>query len=393
MMVSGLLVLTVVEGIRRISPAWSGSPGRLAVDLAGLGFGGAAGVAWRRIRPRVARDVPVRVLVDVPRASWRGNPYIHELIRRMPNGVDVIGFERRYAVFGAYDVVHSHWPEHRLRSAKRGRRIGNYGWWLLWMIRLHIQGIPVVRTQHNRRPHDGGPWLERCLLWVLRLRVRARVWLTEFSLAESAADSLLDVVIPHGDYRPWVRRLRPDGVLSVRDSEGPVHLLSLGFIRRYKNFEEGVAVVKRCPDFTLSIMGGSLDADYTASITNLARGADNVNLVVGRVAEQELIDAVVAADALLVTYQDLYNSGIVFLALSLNRPVIVRDGQAARELQREYGPAWIGTYPGPLTPDGLREAWRSVVAAEGAPEGSPDRAWPTIARAHARLYRQVARTR
>src|SRR4051812_13001071 len=62
MMVSGLLVLTVVEGIRRISPAWSGSPGRLAVDLAGLGFGGAAGVAWRRIRPRVARDVPVRVL-------------------------------------------------------------------------------------------------------------------------------------------------------------------------------------------------------------------------------------------------------------------------------------------------------------------------------------------
>ena len=110
----------------------------------------------------------------------------------------------------------------------------------------------------------------------------------------------------------------------------------------------------------MSIMGASADPDYTASIADLAARADNVNLVVGRVADQDLIDEVLAADAVLLTYRDLYNSGVVFLALSLGRPVIVRDGPAARELQREYGPEWVGTYEGPLTSDGLRRAWHSV---------------------------------
>ena len=242
-MVSGLLILGAIEVIRWMSPAWSGSARQLIVNVAGLGFGGAAAVGWRRMRPRVAHDARVRVLVDVPRASWRNNPYLHELIRRMPKGIEIIGFDRRSSVLGAYDVVHSHWPEHRLRSAGWGRRMRNRVWWLLWMTRLHVQGIPVVRTQHNRRPHDPGPRLERGLLGLFQLRVRARIWLTEFSRAESGSHSHLDVVIPHGDYRPWIVRMRPDGVALGRTPGRPVRLLSLGIIRRYKNFEESIAVV------------------------------------------------------------------------------------------------------------------------------------------------------
>jgi beta-1,4-mannosyltransferase len=391
MMAFALLILAGVEGIRWISPTWSGSSRQLVLNLAGTGLGGAAAIGWRRMRPRVSRNSRVRVLVDVPRGSWRNIPYLHELIRRMPKEIEIIGFDRRFSVLGAYDVVHSHWPEHRLRSADWGRRMRNRGWWLLWVTRLHVQGIPVVRTQHNRRPHDPGPRLERVLVGLFQLRVRARIWLTEFSRAESGTDSNLDVVIPHGDYRPWIGRMRPDGVAQDRTPGRPVRLLSLGIIRRYKNFEESIVVVSRCKDFTMSIMGASTDPDYTATIADLAGIADNVNLVVGRVADQDLIDEVLAADAVLLTYRDLYNSGVVFLALSLGRPVIVRNGPAARELQREYGPEWVGTYEGPLTSDGLRRAWHSVARTTGAPVGSPDRAWPKIVRAHAQLYRRVAR--
>ncbi len=162
-MAFGLLVLGAVEVVRWMSPVWSASPQQLMVNLAGMGFGGAAAIGWRRVRPRTARDARVRVLVDVPRSSWRNNPYLHELIKRMPKGIDIIGFDRRSSVLGAYDVVHSHWPEHRLRSAGWGRRMRNHAWWLLWMARLHVQGIPVVRTQQTAdRTTPVRDWSEGC---------------------------------------------------------------------------------------------------------------------------------------------------------------------------------------------------------------------------------------
>jgi beta-1,4-mannosyltransferase len=260
-------------------------------------------------------------------------------------------------------------------------------WFALWMLRVRITRIPVVRTRHNLEPHDGTTGVEGLLLRSLTSLSRGDVWLSDSSRAQAGVDpGPRNVVIPHGDYAPWIARIRP-GVNLSRTPGPTVRLVGLGAIKRYKNFEEAIVGVSGCEDFTLTIAGNDSDHAYLASLQSLAAETNNVVVQPGRLEDGPLIDLALASDATLLTYESLYNSGVVFLALSLGRPVIARDGPMTRELRDEYGPEWIGLYEGRLTPAGLRAAWKSVAPSHAVPIGSPQRAWPQIAREHERLYR------
>ena len=340
---------------------------------------------------RGQRDATVRVLVDVPVANWRKNPYVHGLVAEPAPGVELLGFDRRTALLSRYDVVHSHWPEHRVWSRHQRRRWRQRLWWLLWMLRLHVQRVPVVRTRHNRDTHEALPAVDRWLLGLLERRTRGEIWLSDLTRAESGApDDATHVVIPHPDLAPWVRMAKID-LSSPRPTEPPHAVASIGYLRRYKNFGEGIDVVSGCADFTLVVAGDPADAAYADELTAQAATTANVRVVAERLRNVELMRLLRASQAVLLPYVDLYNSGVVFLALALGRPVILRDGPVARDLREEFGADWIGTYSGRLTPDGLRSAWQQTAAARGVPVGSAERRPERVTQAHADLYRQVSR--
>jgi beta-1,4-mannosyltransferase len=220
--------------------------------------------------------------------------------------------------------------------------------------------------------------------------IGSRIWLTAASMEEAGvAPSTHDVLIPHGNYLPWIAETRP-GVVTTSKPSGSVRLLSFGALRPYKNVEETIAAVAASDGFSLLAAGGGRDEGYIAELISLAGGADNVEVRHGQVPDEELIDLILEADAVVASYKDFYNSGVAFLALSLDRPVIVPDGPMTRELREEFGAAWIGLYDPPLTPDGLRQAWDAVASHPPAVVWSPERAWPNVSRAHADLYRRVA---
>ncbi|MCW2751954.1 MAG: hypothetical protein JWR83_3064 [Aeromicrobium sp.] len=341
--------------------------------------------------PRASEpDQPLRVLLDVPKSSWPGNPYVELLVNHIPADIEVLGYRHELALEGDYDVVHLHWPEHRLAGPDEAERKRKRELYRSWMRRLRDGGIPVVRTRHNRAPHDRKVLVDRRLLRRFKPLVRGQVWLTESSMAEAGVTpSPTEAVIPHGDFKPWIASVRPD-VDTSRTPSGRIRLASFGTLKPYKNLEEAIAAVAASDAFSLTIAGNGRDPGYVASLTALADAADNVEVHDGHLPDDELLDLILGSDAVVAAYKNFYNSSVAFLALSLDRPVIVPDGPMTRELRDEFGAEWIGLYDGPLTPEGLRQAWLTVAGHEGTPTWSPQRAWPTIGQAHADLYRQVA---
>lgn len=333
----------------------------------------------------------MRVLLDVPEKNWRKNFFIGELVRHLGPEVEVIGFDRGFALRGSYDVVHSHWPEHRVSGTARWTAAKRRAAWAAWTLRLAVRGIPVVRTRHNRQPHEAVSRVDRILLRAFERRVRGQVFLSEESRAEVAPDpGPDDVVILHGTYDRWIDRLGVD-VDRPRPLVRPHALVSPGFLRPYKNLEEGIAAVAATDDFALTIAGPAHDKDYVATLQDAAKDAPHVSVLPGRLPKKGLVDLVLSSDAVLLPYTDIYNSGVVFLALGLGRPVIVRDNQISRALRDEWGAEWIGTYEGLLTPASLRQAWAAVSGATGRPTGDPGRSWTVIAEQHTALYGRLAR--
>ena len=69
--------------------------------------------------------------------------------------------------------------------------------------------------------------------------------------------------------------------------------------------------------------------------------------------DDELPTLLAAADLVVLPYRRIQNSGSAILALSANRPVLVPDLGAMRELQADVGGEWVRLYDGELAAEDL----------------------------------------
>src|SRR3546814_7963709 len=74
------------------------------------------------------------------------------------------------------------------------------------------------------------------------------------------------------------------------------------------------------------------------------------------VCSSDLIERITdEADAVVLPYRDIVNSGSALLALSRFRPVIAPRLGSLIELQGQVGEDWLWLYDGPLTGERMRE--------------------------------------
>src|SRR3954447_7502090 len=107
---------------------------------------------------RMTRTDELTVLLDVPARHAGQNPYISLLAESLrARGARVQFFTWRRALLGRYSVLHAHWPEylvwHRRFLVRTAYQMGA----AVLALRLRLQQRPVVRTVHNRTPHDALP--------------------------------------------------------------------------------------------------------------------------------------------------------------------------------------------------------------------------------------------
>ncbi len=343
----------------------------------------------------------MRVLYDTRDRHFDQNPYLSLLRGSLSPGAEVVGFSWRRALLGRYDLVHLHWPEYLLRPGHRWMRPLASVAMRLWLGRLALRSTPVLRTVHDLRPLVSLSGSESRLLDRLDRLTTARIWLTDpAGLPGAPTVEPGDAVIPHGDYLPWLGEQEarvagpPDAeVAPVPGTAGAFALLCFGILRPYKRFEQVIGAVGQLPQDSLAhlrVLGGAPSPAYLVTLLRAARTLPaRVELVARRASDAELYAALRAADLIVVPYDELYNSGVVLLALSAQRPVAMRDSVISRALQAEFGVGWVNLWPDDLDAAKLT----NVIAAARVPRPALDiersRGWESVGGRHRAFYARL----
>jgi beta-1,4-mannosyltransferase len=337
---------------------------------------------------------PLRVLAQPAFRNRHANPYQWLLNRELcALGIDVEEFSLAALRTNPPDVCHLHWPEY----------VGVGGRGALRLLRAldlaRANGTRVVWTVHNLHGHDRRVTERNRWHWR-RFTRRVDGWI---SLSESgrglAIERLPDLrrvrsaVIPHGHYRGAYpdRLTRSDARARLAIDERASVLAHVGQLRPYKDVPSLVDAFRRHPDpSAVLVVAGQPSSESMARMLLHAVAADaRIRVAPGFVPDDDLQLYLRAADAVILPYRDVLNSGSALLALSFDCPVVAPATAPLLELRDEVGPEWLFAYEGEIDASRIADAARW---AHESQRTSPDlrrREWKQIASRTVDLYEMV----
>ncbi len=294
-----------------------------------------------------------------------GNPFVRRFAASLERaGATVDDFSYVRALRRRYDVLHVHWPDSHLTSAswwgslvKHLRFAALIGW-------LRLRRTRVVWMTHNLSAHDQCHWLSRRLfpLWFPRACTHV-VALTQSGL-ESARERYPvlagkpSAVVPHGHYRHEYPAVPARDAARRRLGVPPdsFTLLFFGNVRRYKNVPHLIEVFRQLPgrDLHLIVAGQPGHGISAEALSALRDGDDRVTLRLEFIQDADVPTYFGAADATVLPFDSILNSGSVLLALSFNRVVLAPRLGALPEIQQRVGAQWLQLYDGALTAEHLQ---------------------------------------
>jgi len=322
----------------------------------------------------------MHVLLDTRRKHFEQNSYISDLVA-LSAEVHFHGFSWTRLIVGRYDVFHVHWPEWLVKHGRPYLQPVMKILMSLALVRLRLSKVPVLRTMHNLAPHSElSPW-GASLIGRLEDLTTSRIWLSDAGDRMQATD----VVVPHPDYQPWAGRLN----LSWNPAPHSRRGLCFGSLVPYRRFEIVAEAARLVPGGKLKIAGAATDRRYTDKLERIAsRSEGRVSVGRGRLSEEDLARAIHDSDVIFVPYTDLYNSGIIFLALTLQRPVALPASPAAEVLAAEYGSEWVRQWVGELNDEKLIAIYDRPFPS--APAFSAKRRWESIVQGHREMYAKLS---
>lgn len=336
----------------------------------------------------VTKNISRRILYDTRKKHWNQNPFMKLLVDSLPENVHGFGWSWTRAILGRYDIIHFHWPEYLLKMpsvlGKNAARL----LFILFILRLKVTGTKVVRTRHNLSSHDSASKIDQYLVGLLQRMAVVEIRMNHARVEDipSAPDCEI-IYIPHGNYFPYLdatfSQWRAENDINKLNSD-VVEFFCFGIIKPYKRFEDVIKAFDGLNGsrYSLEIAGQVADERYASMLMSLvASGDGRAKVSPGRLTDEDLIARISSASFIIVPYENVYNSGVVMLALSLRTVVIVRDSLAVRELEREFGRQWIRTYRDDLTDRTLTElATEGDNVHESGPTWASERSWESIGR-------------
>jgi beta-1,4-mannosyltransferase len=309
------------------------------------------------------------------------NPFVSLLVGNLPSDIEVIPFTWRRAFFSSYDVLHLHWPDHLVGDPSWLKSIVKSGLFRVLLIRNQFSRAHV-RTVHNLKPHVDGRWFTRCAEAAWIRSCSTSVYLSIAGEGTASSSSTKRAIIVHGDYEAFVRPLMDDKAQPV-----PGRILMFGNLRRYKGVEQLVTSFNDLPQpsaWRLRIIGTPESGDYGSELSALCGGNPLIELVLGRQEDPAMVREIQRASIVAIPYNQVYNSGVALMALTLQRPIVVTNSETMTELQREVGEVWVRPI-GEWTGSNLHRA-ASVAVGASAPDLS-SRDWADLAADYAAVYR------
>ncbi|MCA1305496.1 hypothetical protein LC082_01130 [Microbacterium esteraromaticum] len=326
----------------------------------------------------------VTVLHTVVPSDDKTNPFVNLMVDSLPPTVDSSFFSWRRALAGRDEVIHFQWPEKLVHGRGALRSLLKRIAFRLVLLRAAQRRNAIVLTLHNLESHEQMNRGSSRALGALMRQVDHVVLLN--GSHDPGVPNAVTTVIPHGHYRTTIRE-------RSFPTENPQSLLFFGLIRAYKNVPQVVRAFQqsglRGRGVTLDIVGRAWDQTQHDDVTRaVEQGADGISVHLEAVTDAELHERILASGLIVLPYRRLYNSGVVLLALSLDRPVLVPECPAAAELQREFGREWVMTFDGDLDGPALAAAYTeySEAAQYRRPLEMEERSWEHLGRRYRDVY-------
>ena len=311
--------------------------------------------------------------------AWPGlraedvNPYTRLIYRPMATlGGNVIDFSFYKPMRRTADVFHVHWPEGIFwnRFSRRYPWLARaYAERLLVAISgVRRRGGAAVWTSHNLTPHDS------------LHPVHDRIWKDFFPRFRSMIDLVINLtpeaerllkitypdlegkrfaIVPHPHYRTAYPPPAPmqDARAALGVPVDDFMLSCIGNIRPNKGIAEFAGIFSRIavPGERLMIAGLCDEHDYLLALKSIAgKKAGMIDLQIGRVSEERMIDMYSATDLTVLNFQSILNSGSMLLSLSCDTPICAPALGSVKEFAQKLGDDWVMTLPQPLSEAPLR---------------------------------------
>lgn len=337
----------------------------------------------------------MRVMASPAGDSDGMQPYTELLYGALRDrGLRVESWGNLQAVSHPPDVIHIHWPEHRLGRRDLRSRLRALAF-LLALTVARLRGATVVYTGHNTLGHDhDDSRFDRVFIAIFDRLVDVLIVLSSAGSAELLSarpglNAVSRVHVRHGTFRDaYPATPARSAARSALNLERDVTtVVFAGQVRPYKGvvdlirasrgLQVQVLVAGSCPD-------DGLRSDLEREA---AKSTGQVHLRLHRLDPSEMATVVGAADLVALPYRHILNSGSALLALGFDRPIVVPDTPTFSELAGEVGEQWVRRFQGNhLVAEDLEGAL------EDLPEGSPDLSahdWDLVAAATIEAYQQA----
>lgn len=249
-------------------------------------------------------------------------------------------------------LVFLHWPDEFFGSKGKSETFKSLVKLAVIQIARLLWNAKFIWIAHNATPH-GVPnsksllrhWFLRSLSGIIFLSNYSRRVIGGLYPETKTCKTLVTV---HGHYRgAAVTRETPSTTPS-----GDIKLVHFGQIRPYKNVEVLVDVVSSISTSVhLVVAGFATDRSLCSAIQLRARAVPHIKLDFrdAPIGDAELEAIVDSADAVVLPYKNILNSGSALFALSRNRPVLAPNIGSLPELRDTVGQDWIYLYDGEFT--------------------------------------------
>jgi glycosyltransferase involved in cell wall biosynthesis len=312
------------------------------------------------------------------------NQFINLLVDSLiTQGIEIVNFSWRTALFTNYDILHIHWPEYLLSSSRRFFSIVKGLLTVLLIFRLRLNNIPLVWTVHNLEPHE-----KRTKFYFFIRKFLINTDSFKIYMQRNFPPTIRNSYIPHGHY---VDLFQNREIRNIQEKSFTA--VSFGQVRPYKNIEN---LIKHFSSHlgSLVIAGKPITSDYGRNLQDylsMNNSDFNIHLNMKQLSAEELFDLIVSAEAAIFAYKEIYNSGAVLLALSAPIPVIVTDSSSMRDLQAEVGNEWLQIIPAEFCVLDLQNALKELqVLHASRGQNSPLselRDWNLIAKRYLQVYK------
>lgn len=299
------------------------------------------------------------------------------------------------------DIVHVHWPSFLYYDPKSSRKkLRNLMRFFLRYAVMRIRGGRVVWTAHNLYPHDGGrkEWVHRLVRRFISRDAKAVVAHSPSArkalMAEFGIPSRKIFEVIHGhwiDYHPHTtNKAEAKRTLGI-PADAYVYSI-VGACKPYKNLEALIEAFTQLDANSFLLIAGQFQSrEYRQKIDALLARIppERYRLDAKFVANEDVQNYVLAADAFVLPYTDILTSGSAMLGLSFGVPVVAPDLGSMSDVINER----CGLLYPPAMPNGLLSAMQAVRKRQFVAQDIVDYArtfdWTKSARALANCFRAI----